>query len=238
MYKEKVLITSVDVDNHLELKISSIFKFLQFVATNHAETIHVGQADTLDKGMCWVVIKMYVEIIRIPVMNEEIIVTTHPGETKGFFFPRYFQIFDKKGNLLINASSMWCLLDVNTRKVITHPFENPKQFKSESSKYDQQVYTKIDDKDVTEIEKRKVRYNDIDLNGHLNNVKYVEYMIDLHDQKYYDKYRVTNLLISYEKEIKDGQIVTLYSDNKLDETIRGDVEGNIHFRAMISHKER
>ncbi len=238
MYKEKVLVTSIDVDNHLELKISSIFKFLQFVATNHAETIHVGQADTIDKGMCWVVIKMYVEITRLPVLNEEIVVTTHPGQTKGFFFPRYFQIFDKKGNLLINASSMWCLLNIESRKVETHPFNNIKQFKFETSKYDLPIFGRIEDKELSKIENRRVRYNDIDLNGHLNNVKYIEYIIDLHNKEYYDKYRVTNLLVSYEKEIKDGQLVTIYSDNQLEETVKGVVDGTIHFKAVISHKER
>ena len=237
MYKEKVLVTSVDVDNHLELKISSIFKFLQFVATNHAETIHIGQADTIDKGVCWVIIKMFLEIKRLPVLNEEIIVTTHPGETRGFIFPRYFQVYDKKGNLLINAASLWVLLNIETRKVETHPFPDRK-FKYETSKEDLPIMGNIDDKDVKEVERRVVKYNDIDLNGHLNNVKYVEYMIDLHDKAYYDKYRVTSLLISYDKEIKDHEEVVLYSDNKLNETIRGEVDGASRFRAYITHKER
>ena len=37
------------------------------------------------------------------------------------------------------------------------------------------------------VETRKVRYSDIDLNGHLNNTKYIDYIVDIHDSDFYKK---------------------------------------------------
>ena len=76
MYREKLLITSNDVDDHLNLKVSSIFKFMQMVSTNHSEKIHVGQKDTIDVGMCWVITRMQVVIRRTSLWIEKLFVGT------------------------------------------------------------------------------------------------------------------------------------------------------------------
>ena len=65
MFERRFHIGSNDVDPHFELKISSLFRFLQEAATEHAEVIGVGKDVTFKKGMFWVISRYSVSIFDI-----------------------------------------------------------------------------------------------------------------------------------------------------------------------------
>ena len=234
MYKEKIKITSVDVDSRLNLRIPSIFKFFQQVSSNHSEILGVGKRDTIDKKMCWVITRFKVVIYDYPKLNDEIIVSTHPGETRKFLFPRYYQIFDKKGRLLVSASTIWLVLNAETRRVVTKPF-GEHDFKAESSKYDIPLPEAISfEEELTKVEDRLVRYNDTDLNGHLNNTKYVDFILDTNNREFYNNHLLKEITISYDKEIRENQVVSIYRNNdKLNQIIRGKIEESTSFTSRL-----
>ena len=62
MYAKKLLIGSNDVDQFLELKLSSFFKMMQDIATEHAEELDIGKKQTIDKGFYWVITRFSIDI--------------------------------------------------------------------------------------------------------------------------------------------------------------------------------
>ena len=90
-------------------------------------------------------------------MNDEIIVCTHPGDTMKFIFPRFYEIYDKKGNLLVAASSLWAVIDAKSRHVLTKPF-GEKTLKGEKNKDDIALPERVKLDEVNLVEKRRVRY--------------------------------------------------------------------------------
>ena len=237
MYKEKVFVTSNDVDNHLNLKVSSIFKFMQMVSTNHSEKLHIGQKDTIDVGKCWVIVRFQVVIYNYPKLNDEIIVATHPGEANKFLFPRYYQIYSKKGELLIAGSALWVLIDMNSRRVLINPFGDRK-FPIESSKDDIALPNKVEKVEYKKFEDRKVRYNDIDMNGHLNNVKYIEYIVDTKNKEFYDDNQIKSILINYDKEIKEGETISISTYGDHDFYVKGEVGNSVNFTSFVEVEKR
>ena len=237
MYKEKVQITSLDVDNNLELKASSLFKYMQIVASNHVGSLHVGHLDLMKYNMLWVVIRMDVKIYRTPKLEEELLFTTHPGETKSFIFPRFFEIYDKKGNLVIAVSSLWTLIDKTTRRVVLKP-DGFVKIKAEKDKNDLPDPLKVSGEATNLVDSHKVRYTDIDLNGHFNNTSYIECILNIHNSDFYKKHRISSILINYDKEIKDGEKIDLYSNGSSPEIIKGKVGEENRFTAQIGYEER
>ena len=238
MYEEKIFITSNDVDSHFDLKVSTIFKYMQQVATNHAEILGVGKPFTDSHNLFWVIIRMKVVIYRLPKMLETLRVTTHPGDNLLYFYPRFFEIYDENDNLVIAGSSNWALLDHDTHKIKVNPFEGKTPLVGEKLNEDLPLPEKVNCDSLNKVETRTVRYSDIDLNGHLNNTKYIDYILDTHDIHFYDKYQVQEILINYEKEIIDGNQVDIYSNNELPEIIAGDVNGTRSFIAKITYQNR
>ena len=236
MYKEKVTINSNEADKFLNLKVSTIFRYFQQVSTAHAELIHAGTKEVIDKGMCWVLIRMEVDIYDYPKYNEEVIVSTHPGETNKFIFPRFYQLYSKKGKLYAAGSSMWVVLDKSTRRIVPRPFPDT-TFKAESSKEDIPLPEKVVASDLELLETRVVRNSDIDLNGHLNNTKYVDYILDTKAPGFFDKNILTRIIINYDKELKEGESVALFINNN-ENIVQGRLDDKECFTAKLEFKER
>ena len=164
--------------------------------------------------------------------------TTHPGETMSFIYPRHYEVYNEQGELCIVGNAIWVLLDLNTHQVKMKPFPDGFVIPAEKLPEDLGMPEKVISDNLEKVETRRVRYSDIDLNAHLNNTKYIDYIIDIHDIDFYKKHRVKEILINFEKEIKNGDSVELFSDGNLPEIIVGNVDGTRSFSAKVSYEDR
>ena len=237
MHSKKYYLGTSDVDAFLELKISSMFVMLQDAATEHAELLGVGKTETIDKGLFWVISRYSVSIERMPRYLDTVVVKTYPGDDLRFIFPRYFQIEDEQGNVLIRASSTWCVLDKNTHSVCMNPF-NGKKLPPEHYEGEEPLPRKVVTDEVRVVDKRVVRYSDIDLNSHLNNTKYIDYFMDTKSLDFYKSHRIKHITINYEKEMLYGDEVTLLSNEKDNEYIVGMVNDKRIFEINIDYEKR
>ena len=236
MYTKNYYIGSNDVDQFLELKLPSFFRMMQDIATEHAEVLNIGKANTIDKGLYWVITRIEIEIIEMPKYLQTVTLKTYPGDDLRFIFPRYFQLEDEKGKILIKASSTWAVLSRETHRVCLNPFPGLK-VPTEHLVGEQPLPGKCETGDYQLVETRKVRYSDIDLNGHLNNTKYIDYIVDIHDSDFYKKNKIKHFLINYEKELKDNNEVSIFSNNSNPEYIKGEVDG-VSFTVNITYGNR
>lgn len=236
MYYKKYHIESSEVDQNLDLKLSSLMRMMQDVATDHAETIGFGKKNTIDKGMYWVITRYALTVLKYPKFLDDITIYTYPGDDMRFIFPRYFLVYNQNNELLIKASSSWMILDRNTRKVVLKPFEGI-VIPSEHHVDEEPLPRKVIPSPTSFIESRKVRYSDIDLNGHLNNTKYIEYILDSKTTEFYKHNKIKHILISYEKELLDGETIELYSNNSNPEYMVGTANNNVIFEINIEYEE-
>jgi len=237
MYEKKYYIGTSDVDAQLELRLSSLFLMMQDVATEHAEIFGVGKSETIDKGQFWVITRYSVSIIKNPKYLDNIYVRTYPGDDKKFIFPRYFEVASEDGEILIRASSTWCVLKASDHSISFDPFDG-KVLPSEHHEGEEPLPMKVVKTEKTLVEKRKVRYSDTDLNGHLNNTKYIDYILDMHSSEFYKENRIKHITINYEKEILAGDEVSLYSNGKNPEYINGMVGDKNIFEAELLFEKK
>lgn len=237
MYEKDYYIGSNDVDQFLELKLPSFFKMMQDIATEHAEKLGIGKAKTLDKGMYWVITRVELDIISLPKYLQTVRLETYPGDNMRFMFPRYFTLRDMDGNILIRASSIWMVLDKINHRVCLDPFHG-EVFPCKHEEGELPLPKKAMDKECEEVERRKVRYSDIDLNGHLNNTKYIDYIVDTHDSAFYKENRIKHFLINYDKELRDNDVLTLLSSHDNPECIKGIVDDKNALLVNIEYEKR
>lgn len=237
MKKLELSVKSSDVDQFLELTIPAYFLMMQIIATSHAEELGIGKAETLDKGMAWVITRIEVDVVKTPVYTQKVFLETYPGDDLKVLFPRYFRLTDERGNVLIKSSSIWAVIDMNKRTPVAKPFKSipePEHYEDELS-----LPNRVNiPEDLQLVEERKVRYSDIDLNGHLNNTKYMDYILDVHDSSFYKKKRIKHVTINYLHEVKDGTIVKMYSSNSEPEVIVGKVDDKVVFVCEFKYENR
>ena len=219
MYKKSFIVSNNDVDKQFKLKIPAIFRYFQDVALLATESVGADSITLSKKNIDWVITRMAVQIKRLPKCDEEITVCTHPGKDMAMLYPRYFYIMDAKGEIIVSSSSIWALIDNSTRKVIV---DRDVISKLPPENYDCQL-------DLPEkialpensrfVEKRTIHYSDLDFNSHMNNVRYVELLMDVHDTTFYDAHSVKSITLNYMRELKEKEAVEVYTDASIPETI-------------------
>jgi len=235
MYQKSFIISNNDVDTKFQLKVSAIFRFFQDVALLATEHLKIDSISLSKRNIDWVITRMSVEIKRLPKCDEEIIVHTYPGKDMAMLYPRYFFITDKDDNVIIRSSSIWALIDNNTRKVIVDR-EVISKLPEEKHESQLPLPAKIGlPENAKFIEKRVIHYSDLDFNSHMNNVRYVELLMDVHDSSFYKEHEIKSILLNYNKEIKEKEAVEIYSDASNPETIYVLIDGTVVFLGKATY---
>ena len=234
MFKQSFVVSNNDVDNQFNLKVSALFRYFQDAALLATTDLKIDSMSLSKKNIDWVISRMAVEIIRLPKCDEEIFVHTYPGKDMAMLYPRYFFITDKEGNILARSSSIWVLIDNNTRKVIV---DRDVISKLPPEKRDDQLELpgKISlPEDSHFVENRKIHYSDLDFNTHMNNVRYVELLMDVHDAEFYKHHQPSFILLNYMREIKEKETVSVSTDGNNPETISVFVDDALAFLGKVT----
>ena len=219
MYQKSFIVSNNDVDKSFKLKVAAIFRYFQDIALLATEDLGVDSISLSKRNIDWVITRMAVEIKRLPNCDEEITVHTYPGKDMAMLYPRYFYISDSKGEVIITASSVWALINNVTRKVIVDR-DVISKLPPESYDCQPELPEKITISENNRfIEKRTIHYSDLDFNSHMNNVRYVELLMDVHDTAFYDANRVKTITLNYMRELKEKEAVDVYTDASTPETI-------------------
>ena len=233
MRREKLFIASSYCDPSLNLKYSSFLRMFQDIGDRNSHDIGAGKEETMNKGMLWVLLRTYVEFDELPKYRDEVDFYTYPNKTKGkAFFYRQAGMLNKEGKSLVRLSALWCLIDKKERKIVLNP---GLPLVEESYDYDIALPEKIKKQPTSYIESRVARYSDGDLNGHLNNTKYVDWILDTREAEYYKTHELKSLLINYESEVKLGDKLDIYANEDLT-YFEGKVGDRVSFTAEISFK--
>ncbi len=236
MRKEKHIVDSMMVDANLNLKLNTALNMYQDVAVRNVDDLGLGMDRLLNEyGYMWVVTRMYLEFYKCPKYLEEIYVSTYPSSLRGgFAFMRQAEIADLNDNPYIKISSTWVLMDHATHRMVVRPKvpdfheEHPNALKEPD---------KVNKEEASLVYSRTIRYCDCDLNNHLNNVRYVDMILDLFDAEFFKKKMIATLLLNYEKEVRCGEKIDVFAN--VDKTyVEGVVNGNSVFKAKLTFKDK
>lgn len=224
-------VTTTNADASRRLGVAGLFRLFQDAAIEDSKLIGYGVDKMMSKGLLWVFSRVHVRIKRMPDYLSNNTFWTYPIGKKAFLFTRYAKVLSEQGDSLAEISSVWALINEETRKVEMHPnLEDANDTVGD----EMPLPGKVVSKPVKYAYSKRVGYSDLDINRHLNNVKYIEMILDINEPDFYKTHQITDLLIQYESEIRQGESV----DIMVDETktyVRGVVDDRIAFEANLEY---
>ncbi len=198
-----------------ELSLSQLVKWMLDAATSHAESWGVGYSTLIQENRVWVLARLGVEMDRFPVIGDTLVIETWVEGYNPHFSARNFRFTDLSGSVLGYARTIWSVIDVETRhSVDLGEFCDMNRFVADKA-CPMSPLSKIRDFSEGEVIVRPVRYSDIDLNRHVNSVKYIEYMQDVFPLQTYDTDRIARFEINYLNEARYGMNLKLFNAKKL-----------------------
>ena len=227
-------IKSTLVNAHQDLRTSQLFVMLQDAATEHVTTIGMGKDKTYDRGILWVVARQFVQIERMPVYDEVVSLRTWAGKAMHVLFPRYYEISDKDGNVLVKASAVWSLMDINTRNFVS-PEDAGIIVDGVSTGTEIPYRAPIKSIETTHQSIIEVPFSYVDLNGHMNNSRYFDAAEDIIPAAKEGR-KLSEIRIEYHNEIKMGQKLCMdYAENENGFFISGSCEKPV-FKMLLKYR--
>ncbi len=185
--------------------------FMLQAATKHAEERGFGYSSMTSRKRVWVLSRLTIEISEYPKNDTEIKICTWVTDVNKLFTERCFAIEGLSGNPLGYARSIWASIDIETRKptnVLELEGLNEYIYKQKPCPID--GMRKIPPiKDICPIGSFVVKYSDIDINKHLNSMKYIEYFVDLFSLEMFREKEIRRFEINYISEAVYGSVISL-----------------------------
>ncbi|WP_138429321.1 acyl-[acyl-carrier-protein] thioesterase [Fodinibius saliphilus] len=176
-YKESFKIRASEVASNHQATLPAIGNLLQEIAGNHARKLSFDITDLQENNRTWVLHRLHIQMERLPDWRETICIQTWPSGGDGLRAHRDFLILDNKETIIGRALSYWLILDIESRRPTRIPEEILKKVPTNSDHVLQQnefpsqpIESPVSKKYFT------VRKSDLDLNNHVNNVRFVEWM--------------------------------------------------------------
>ncbi len=231
VYETSFVLRAPDADFRATWRPSAIFTAMQELGESHSALWNAGYFALRKKGLAWVITRALLQIDRAPVIGETIVARTWPGKPRHAIYPRYYLFQDPDGRVFARASTLWVLMDIAAREMVPGekyglpafefpelppPIENPGAIPKLSGE--------------EQRSEQPVKFTDIDINRHVNNARYVDWLCDRYPYEWHERQRLSWLTVHFASETKpDERLETALTADGLAFTFSGGREGHAHF---------
>lgn len=164
----------------------------------------------------WVLSRLAVEMDEMPMQYTKFNVETWVESAMKYFTNRNFCVVGEDGKIYGYGRSVWAMIDTQTRQPqdileihdgeIVNWIETEKECPIEKSSR-----VKMSDKAVL-VREIDTYYNDVDVNGHVNSIKYIEHILDLFSIDFYRENKIKRFEIAYVAESYGGDRLSFWQE--------------------------
>ena len=234
--KMKIPFDMADMNGHIKLP-AVILLSLQ-VSGLQSIDLGISDQDMLEKyNLVWIITDYDIDVVRLPKFGEEMTIETEALSYNRLFCYRRFTVFDENDVAVIEMMATFVLMDRDSRKV--HAVE-PKIVAPYEAEFSKKLirgpkYPEL--KDLTSKDYH-VRFYDLDMNGHVNNSKYLDWIFEVMGADFLMKHVPKKVHLKYVKEVRPGgQITSSYDLNGLESNHQISSDGDTNAQAMVTWQE-
>jgi len=233
-YQMKMKIPFDMSDMNGNIKLPSLILLSLQVSGSQSAQLGVSDKEILEKyNLVWIITEYDIDVIRLPRFAEEIIVETEALSYNRLFCYRRFTIYDESGQAIIQMLASFALMDRDSRKVHS---VNPEMVAPYQSEFSKKIIRgpKYTDLDNPTSKDYHVRFYDLDMNGHVNNSKYLDWIFEVMGADFLMDHIPQKINLKYVKEVRPGGMITSsYELNGLQSCHQVTSQGVVNAQALI-----
>lgn len=191
----------------------------------HSNDRGFGMNYLMPRHKTWVLSRLAIEMTEMPKSYDRFVVETWCESAMKYFTSRDFKICAKtaadssassseEAKVYGYGKSVWAMIDTETRQPVDI-FEIHdgliKEYIDSEKPCPIQASSRVKmGKEAKLVRTIDTYYNDVDVNGHINSVKYIEHILDLFDLDYYKTHFLQRFEIAYVAESHQGDQLHFY----------------------------
>ncbi len=220
--KEEYEVQVDDIDFSSQISLLGLARHMQNIAANHAAQLGFNYyKDGTEPKYYWVLSRVKYMLHKSIGLQEKFSLTTYSGGCDKLFAVRLFDIRDEEDQLIGHIIGDYILIDAEkgrpTRITNKESIFDVLNFKYEGEQLDKLAPPE----EIIAEEVRKARYSEIDLNGHMNNVQYIKWILDMLSLEMHKEKQIETLQINYNTSV-------MYEDQV--KVVLGTIEGEEGYR--------
>jgi medium-chain acyl-[acyl-carrier-protein] hydrolase len=208
VWTQSYAVNSIVANAQKRLGLVGLLNILQDIAWIHAEHLGHGYEATMEAGAAWILSRQALVMSAWPNWGDELRVRTWVRPTKGPLVHRDYQILvgDRQ---LGECVASWLTLDVRTRR----PMRPGAAGGSLDFRVDGELAFTPEKialrEDLAETARFSVRNSDLDMNGHVNNTRYAQWILDSAPLESHPTRRVERYAVNFLAEVQVGDAVAI-----------------------------
>lgn len=161
------------------LNYTDLCNLLQLTAAEHADLGGISFTDMQEFNQAWVLSRMRIEIDLLPKWRDVIIIKTWIVSLENSRSVRALEVY-KNGEKIISCETFWVVINTKIRRPenLALPHEHFEKFSDRFSTEERVRKIQVP-KDSKVVGNHVVVFSDLDVVNHVNNVKYLEWCLDL-----------------------------------------------------------
>lgn len=197
------------------LSWQSLGNHLLRCASLHAGSIGYGYDAMIRRHHVWVLSRLVVELNQMPRTWESYTLNTWISAIYRQFTDRLYSFTAPDGTAYGYAYTVWALIDIDSRQPVDLAALPDGGFSGAvvaNRPLPIQGPGRIRIKNRTPLHRRPTFYSDIDINGHVNSIRYIEMVLDLFSKQTFDNCAVERIEMAYCMETYCGEWLDFYVD--------------------------
>jgi acyl-ACP thioesterase len=204
-------VNTIVLDHQKRISLMGMLNFLQDTAWIHAEHLGWGYEDLVKTGTIWVLSRQKLVMTDWPVWDDKVTIETWPRRSGAILTLREFVILvgDRKVG---ECTTSWLVLDWTTRKIQKLDRIMSGMVTRSEGVLDIAAERIAPRQGLPEVARFEVRNSDLDVNGHVNNTRYAQWVTDTMTTDELARYAIAEYEVNFLAETGVGDTVAIERD--------------------------
>jgi len=178
-WRGNFLVHAYEMDSRGNLTLLALCDWLQEAAGRHATALGWSIHDLMARGQTWVLSRLSVRVGAQPPFDASVAVSTWPSGVQRLHSLRDFRVTADDGEEVAVATTGWILLDLARRRPLRPPAEIDEVSRSGPGRALDDPFEHLPEVAAEAASEVAVTvpWSAIDVNGHANNVRLVEWLL-------------------------------------------------------------
>jgi medium-chain acyl-[acyl-carrier-protein] hydrolase len=211
VWVEETRVRTFETDFKGKWRPSGLVQNLAEAASRHASNLGFDYAGMAARDMVWVLSRLKIQFFELPDFAQPVWIKTWPkGIQQKLFFMRDFDLRDAVGKPLAAASFAWLLINPRIRRIL-QPQALGESIPDNNgmSALDEPLEKITLPGGLKELFQVDARYSTIDLLGHMNASRYVDWICDCFTQEDYAGNSLRWLQLNFINETRPGERLSI-----------------------------